>query len=228
MRTSTHHLGSGERATTTHAAAGAGIAFAVLFATAVVLLVIALPDNPQEAGSFTPADISLITWAVRIVPFAGIAFLWFLGAMRQRLGTSEDQFFATVTLGSGLLFVAMIFVAFAFISGMLVARDASDTASTSIADYVGYQSITQQIFTTYALKMAAVFMASLSLLWRRTAVMPKALAILTLILAVFMLITTTLNPLMVLIFPIWVLVVSIYLFTAGLRRTTTSSSQPTE
>jgi hypothetical protein len=30
------------------------------------------------------------------VPFAGIAFLWFIGVLRDRLGEFEDRFFATV------------------------------------------------------------------------------------------------------------------------------------
>jgi hypothetical protein len=41
--------------------------------------------------------------AVNQVPFAGIAFLWFIGMLRDRLGEFEDRFFATVFFGSGLL-----------------------------------------------------------------------------------------------------------------------------
>ena len=44
-----------------------------------------------------------------LVPFAGIAFLWFIGVVRDRIGEREDKFFATVFFGSGLLFVAMLF-----------------------------------------------------------------------------------------------------------------------
>ena len=43
------------------------------------------------------------------VPFAGIAFLWFIGVLRDRLGEFEDRFFSTVFLGSGFLFLAMLF-----------------------------------------------------------------------------------------------------------------------
>ena len=45
----------------------------------------------------------------------GIAFLWFIGVLRDRLGAQEDQFFATVFFGSGLLFLAMLFTAAAII-----------------------------------------------------------------------------------------------------------------
>ena len=45
--------------------------------------------------------------ALNLVLFAGIAFLWFMGLLRNRVGTLEDQFFATVFLGSGLLFLVV-------------------------------------------------------------------------------------------------------------------------
>jgi hypothetical protein len=61
------------------------------------------PMSPLRAGSplRTPSAAAV----------AGIAFLWFIGVLRDRIGEREDRFFATVFLGSGLLFVAMIFVA---------------------------------------------------------------------------------------------------------------------
>ena len=43
------------------------------------------------------------------MPFAGIAFLWFIGVVRDQLGEVEDRLFSTVFLGSGLLFLAMLF-----------------------------------------------------------------------------------------------------------------------
>ena len=52
-----------------------------------------------------------MTLALNIIPFAGIAFLWFMGVLRDRFGQQEDRFFATVFLGSGLLFLAMLFAA---------------------------------------------------------------------------------------------------------------------
>jgi hypothetical protein len=48
--------------------------------------------------------------APRAAAVAGIAFLWFIGVIRDHLGDREDRFFATVFLGSGLLFVAMLFI----------------------------------------------------------------------------------------------------------------------
>ena len=64
----------------------------------------------------------MVSIALHLLPFAGIAFLWFVGVVRDRLGENEDRFFATVFLGSGLLFVAMLFCAGALAAGLLVVR----------------------------------------------------------------------------------------------------------
>ena len=55
------------------------------------------------------------------MPFAGIAFLWFIGVLRDRLGELEDRFFATVFFGSGLLFLAMLFASAAVAGGIIIA-----------------------------------------------------------------------------------------------------------
>jgi hypothetical protein len=60
-----------------------------------------------------------VSLALNLIPFAGVAFLWFLGVLRDRLGEKEDQFFATVFLGSGLLFLGMIFVSASAMGGLI-------------------------------------------------------------------------------------------------------------
>ena len=60
--------------------------------------------------------------ALNLIPFAGIAFLWFVGVVRDRVGEREDRFFATVFLGSGLLFVAMLFVGAAVAGGLIAGQ----------------------------------------------------------------------------------------------------------
>ena len=51
----------------------------------------------------------LIRLSLHLVPFA-VAFLWFIGVVRDQLGNVEDRLFSTVFLGGGLLFLAMLFV----------------------------------------------------------------------------------------------------------------------
>src|SRR2546430_7262626 len=106
---------------TPRAAAVAGIIFAVLFTISLVLLRLALPE--ELSGSNTAAwlqgNTTTITLALTLVPFAGIAFLWFIGVVRDRMGALEDQFFSTVFFGSGLLFLAMMFASAAIAGAIL-------------------------------------------------------------------------------------------------------------
>ena len=102
------------RALTTPRSAGlAGVVFAVLFGVSLVLLRTSLPRTRWQGPSCPPTATLRMKVALTLVPIAGIAFLWFVGVVRDRLGDVEDRFFATVYLGSGVLFLAMVFVSMA-------------------------------------------------------------------------------------------------------------------
>ncbi len=106
---------------TPRAAAVAGIVFSILFATSVVLTEWAIPPGSEEAGTWVhdEAKRDAVSLSLQLLPFAGIAFLWFIGVLRDRIGQHEDRFFATVFLGSGLLFVATFFVAGSVAAGLI-------------------------------------------------------------------------------------------------------------
>src|SRR5581483_8840972 len=103
------------------AAAVAGVVFSLLMSASIILIRLAVPPFQSDAGQWAadPIRRSAVRFAVQLAPFAGIAFLWFIGVFRDRIGKLEDQFFATVFLGSGLLFVASLFAS-AGLSGALV------------------------------------------------------------------------------------------------------------
>ena len=106
-----------------------------------------------------------VTFAIGLMPFAGIFFLWFIGVVRARLGRLEDQFFSAVFLGSGLIFLAMVFVA-AGVAGAIVTGYARDPSGfPGSATYYFARDVVAQIFAIYALRMAAVFVISLATLW---------------------------------------------------------------
>ena len=109
---------------TPRAAAAAGIAFSLLFGLALVLLLLSTPSDTATQGVWLTdrAHRATVAVALNLVPFSGIAFLWFIGVVRDRIGPREDRFFATVFLGSGLLFLAMLFVGAAFAGGLIAAR----------------------------------------------------------------------------------------------------------
>ena len=95
---------------TPRAAAVAGLGFSMLLAASFVLIHLALPTDSETAGAWVTnaSKRNAVLLGLNLLPFAGIAFLWFVGVMRDRIGAAEDRFFATVFLGSGLLFVAMV------------------------------------------------------------------------------------------------------------------------
>ena len=102
---------------TPRAAAAAGILFAVLFSGCVVLIRLSIPANVEDRGMWLKQRAGTVTLALSLLPFAGIAFLWFMGVVRDRLGQLEDQFFSTVFFGSGPLFLAMMFASAAIAGG---------------------------------------------------------------------------------------------------------------
>ena len=94
------------------AAAVAGIVFAVLLITAMIMMRLALSSDSYESLHEAPQRCTLIKASLHLIPFAGIAFLWFVGVVREQIGEVEDRLFSTVFLGSGLLFLAMLFVSY--------------------------------------------------------------------------------------------------------------------
>ena len=125
-------LQAGSPLRTPRAAAVAGIVFSVFLIAALVLLRLSIPSDPRVAGSWLtdPGRRTAVTVGLSLIPFAGIAFLWFVGVLRDRIGEREDRFFATVFLGSGLLFVAMLFAAAAIAGGVFTeaSRPSGDNA----------------------------------------------------------------------------------------------------
>src|SRR5436190_17556965 len=113
---------------TPRAAAYAGIIFSVLLFAVYALMRLSVPSDPLERGAWLGGDTTLVALAMNLVPFAGVAFLWFLGALRDRLGQKEDQFFATVFLGSGFLLLTMLFAGAAAVGAIIIAFHAAPDA----------------------------------------------------------------------------------------------------
>jgi hypothetical protein len=191
---------------TPRAAAVAGVLFALLFGTALVLIRLALPEGEDPGAQWLQAGSTNLEIAAKMMPFAGIAFLWFMGVVRDGLGRYEDKFFSTVFLGSGLLFLAMVFVAAGVGAGLERSHAAADPRVAAFG-----QMVLLAVTKTYALRMAAVFMISLATIWLKTGLMPRWLVGVSYFAAVGLLIASDVTMWLVLAFPVWVLVVSLLL-----------------
>lgn len=189
------------RLSTPRAAAVAGVMFALLFGAALILIRLALPEGAEPGSQWTD-DGHHIKIASILMPFAGIAFLWFIGVVRDGFGGFEDKFFSSVFIGSGLLFLAMIFVSSAV--GVALTHSNGEMA-------VFGQMLLLTLSKTYALRMAAVFMISLATIWLKTGLMPRWLVGVTYLAALGLLVSADITVWLTLAFPIWVFVVSVLL-----------------
>src|SRR6476659_10349997 len=133
-------------------AAIAGIIFAVLLLAGLTMIRIALSESSLQVLQSNAQRQSLIRLSLQLVPFAGIAFLWFIGVIREQLGAVEDRLFSTVFMGSGLLFLALLFVG-AITSTSLV--DMLDRPGVDAVVWEFGRDNAQGLFGVYAMRMAA-------------------------------------------------------------------------
>ena len=154
-----------------------------------------------------------------LVPFSGIAFLWFIGVIRDRIGEREDRFFATVFLGGGLLFIAMLFAAAAVLGG-LIAGNRFGTASPTDLATVGFaRSVGYSFLFVYAAKAAGVFVLATSTIVRR-ARWPRWTSLSGFLVAAVLLLSVSFFEPIVMLLPAWVTAISIYVLVTGGRTAT--------
>jgi hypothetical protein len=203
------------RLRTPRAAALAGIVFSILLIISLVLVWVSVPADPREAGTWLPESWKTVNLALQLLPFAGIAFLWFIGVLRDRIGAYEDRFFATVFLGSGLLFLAMLFACGAVAGGIIMVYGAVPDKLMESGMYTFGRTVTYQMLHVYAKKMAGVFMISTCTLSIRIGIFPRWMAILGYALALLLLLSVGYVHWVPLAFPLWVLLISGYILLAN-------------
>jgi len=204
----------------------AGLVFGGILITVMVLLRTALP--PSGSPATTWVDVAeqrdAVELALNLIPFAGIAFLWFMAVIRARLGSAEDRFFETVFLGSGLIFVALLFTSAAAVKSALVLTDTGVGLPRDLAAFAWtFSSIA---LDSFALRMAAVFTISVASMGRRTGTVPRWLAITGYLVGILLLVSPLLPNLTQFLFPGWVVLISIYIL-VGRGRTPESPGPAT-
>ena len=200
---------------TPRAAAVAGIVFAVLLITSEVLVWAYVPSVASAQAGEIARRSKELTVAMNLRPFSGIAFLWFIGVVRHRLGNLEDRFFATVFLGSGLLYVAMMFVSGAVAEAVLTLVATRSDAFLSSGSFDLAREEVFRITSIYATKMAGVFMISTSTIFTQTRVVPRWMAILGYGLALVLLLSAVHIRLLAVVFPLWVMIISVWILVQG-------------
>jgi hypothetical protein len=204
---------SERRFETPRAAGVAGFVFAALFVVSMLLI----RERPATGSSAEEiADFYLEHNAGRVVlvglylvPFAGIAFLWFLAAIRSHLGAREDHFFGTVLLGSGLLFVAMLFAASASAGALVAGVKFLDEPPPSADAIVLARGLGYGLLFVFGVRIAAVFMLVVSTIGLRTGLLPRWLVVAGYVGGLVFLFAVTYVELLALLLPAWVAAVSV-------------------
>jgi hypothetical protein len=194
-------------------AAWAGVVYAIL-AVVALGLVQSVPRSSSEAEWIEwLADAGHrrnLVVALSLSSIGAVSFLWFVAVIRRRIGDLEDRFFATVFLGSALVYVALWLVAMAIVAapaliyetGQPMTRDGFRLAEgTAIG-----------ILIVAAPRIQAVFVASTSTMFLRTRVVPRWLSYLGYSLAAVMFLVPIVTTPLGLGLPAFVLVSSVTVF----------------
>lgn len=207
-----------EELQTPKAAAVAGIAFALIMGAVIFLTRSASLSQQSDATQWLSPESrrSSVTLALALVPYAGIAFLWFLGVIRARLGASEDKLFATVFLGSGLLFVAILFVTAAVLGTILAIAPSGEPVPTESVQLLS--AFSAVLMGSFGTRMAAVFTLVVTTAARRAGLLPKWLVAVGYLFPLVLLVSPPSMKWIVLLFPTWVLLLSIHILVVNRDR----------
>jgi hypothetical protein len=197
------------------AASIAGLLFAVLF-TAALLLMRSSPlqaaDDAELAELFREGrDQWLFIGALYLAPFAGIMFLWFIAVIRDQVGEREDRFFATVFLGSGLIFVALLFAAAAVAGSLVVGVRFISLDPPSASEAALLRALSYTLLFGFASRAAAVFLFSIATLGLRSRTFPRWFAWTGYLFGIVLLLVVTFWDWIVLLLPAWVGGVSLFI-----------------
>ncbi|MFO1089098.1 MAG: hypothetical protein U1E46_05905 [Hyphomicrobiales bacterium] len=203
---------------TPRAAAVAGIVFSILLMLTFALVWSAIPADPLEPGAWLATSLDRVSLALGLMPIAGVAFLWFIGVVRDRIGAREDRFFASVFLGSGLLFLGLMFIAAAIMGAIITTYTLMPGELIHSASFPIARSFAFIIVNFYAVKMAAVFMVMTSTLALRTQFVARWLALLGYVLALCLLLGSQRFAWAFSVFPLWVLLLSVYILIDNFSR----------
>jgi hypothetical protein len=201
-------------------AAIAGILYSVITIATMILLWEVITAVPAEVtGEWLDTYSGNVSLAVGLVPFSGIAFLWFTGVIRDRLGDREDRFFSTLFFGSGIIFVVLTFMWAATLGAVFSSYAVADHLLLGSGVGMFGSAFINEIIGNFLLRMAGVYMISIGTLWTRTSAMPRWLTIATYVVALGFLVFSGNVREARFIFPGWVIVVSVYVLALNYRLT---------
>jgi hypothetical protein len=197
------------------AAAIAGLVFAVTSTIAMALLGsspnLSAQDSEIVVWYSDAANRALLTTGLSLSIVSSISFLWFVAVIRRRVGNREDQFFATVFLGSGVVLTAIMLTGTAALATPAITVDLANGRIPDANALNAMSGLGTTLILFVLLRIQAVFVLSTSTLALRSSAFSRWLSYLGYGIALVMFFMPILTEPVGLAFPIWVGILSIAL-----------------
>jgi hypothetical protein len=190
-----------------------GAIFALLF-IATFLVVATAPDEDVFiiAGSDATLARRLAVVGLYVMPFAGIAFIWFVVSLRTWIAASAegvDILISSVQLVSGIVFVAMFFAAGACWAAIPAAVEIEGEPIPALVSEL--PKLGDTILFVFGMRMAAMFIFTTSTLANKHHILPRWFIWLGYAIGLFLLLSVSFSEWLAMVFPVWTLVLSIML-----------------
>jgi hypothetical protein len=150
-----------------------------------------------------------IIW-LQVLVVSTIAFLWFVGVVRGRLGAREPRLFGTVFFGSSILLAALVFVGAAMLAAPAVLRSAGDRMPAPEGVSLS-RAAAAVVLSVFAPRIATLVMLSTASLGRATGALPRWLVWVTYVVGVASFVNVSFATPTIYVVPTWIAVVSIVL-----------------
>ena len=147
---------------------------------------------------------------LQIMVVATIAFLWFVGVVRGRIGDREPRLFGTVFFGASIILAVLLFVGVSLLAAPAVLASVGGRPPDPGAAAVT-RSAAAVVLSVFAPRIATLVMFSTAGLGRVTRALPKWLVWATYILGVIEFLDITVSRTTLFTVPAWIAVVSVVL-----------------
>lgn len=147
--------------------------------------------------------------ALNAIVIATIAFMWFVGVVRSRLGAREPRLVGTVFLGGAILVAGLMFVGSAALAAPSVLVEAGGTPDPGAVSMSRALAVT--VLSVFAPRVATLVMFSTAALARTTRALPRWLIVLTYLVGLVEFVNVTISTPAVYVFPAWIALVSVVL-----------------
>ena len=202
-----------------------GLVHALLLISADLLLMTRTPgvkasDEELVAFYLDPGERRVVVVAgLYLLPFAAIAFIWFLVALRMWISASAPRvnlLLSNVQLVCGIVYTTLMLAAGGALSVVATSVELSDEP----VDPLLARQLPQygaSLFLVFALRMAAMFVLTSTNLGRISGILPRWFIYVGFVVALVLLLTASLNSWLTLVFPAWIIAFCVILIDRARR-----------